>query len=275
MILKKLSLPIILLICLTIFPSSKAFSLSSASISSSFDWANLVFEIDEGADENETIIDVTSDIMWSGNQYSLWGAEASNESETIDYNSDGTRTVDINGPWVSRSVVASVDGATGGSYTQIDNDNNFLMNSVSAEANGYDHTLASATADIHRAGSFSLAAPEGITNLSYYLILPFETILNVNDSDSWTSVLEVTLTRDGDVIDHDIYDYRMDISYLLLDVMEYGVTYGLDAHIYNSISVSEDDISPPVAPVPEPTTILLLGSGLFGLGWYGRKRKKS
>lgn len=29
------------------------------------------------------------------------------------------------------------------------------------------------------------------------------------------------------------------------------------------------------APVPEPSTFLLLGSGLFGLGWYGRKRKKA
>lgn len=29
-----------------------------------------------------------------------------------------------------------------------------------------------------------------------------------------------------------------------------------------------------VAPVPEPSTILLLSGGLLGLGWYGRKRKK-
>jgi hypothetical protein len=35
-----------------------------------------------------------------------------------------------------------------------------------------------------------------------------------------------------------------------------------------------DNVSVDSAPVPEPSTLLLLGSGLSGLAWYGRKRKK-
>ena len=34
-------------------------------------------------------------------------------------------------------------------------------------------------------------------------------------------------------------------------------------------------INDDVAPVPEPSTIILLGSGLLGLGLYGRKRNKA
>ncbi len=54
---------------------------------------------------------------------------------------------------------------------------------------------------------------------------------------------------------------------LALTFSDYG---GSNEHwIVNAIKV----VGP--APVPEPSTILLLGGGLIGLGWYSRKRKSS
>jgi hypothetical protein len=39
--------------------------------------------------------------------------------------------------------------------------------------------------------------------------------------------------------------------------------------------INDGKISHIGAPVPEPSTIFLLGIGLLGLGWYGRKRNKA
>lgn len=51
----------------------------------------------------------------------------------------------------------------------------------------------------------------------------------------------------------------------------YGIPYG--SH-WNDISSSGEGIGimERVAPVPEPTTMLLLGSGLIGLAGYGRRK---
>lgn len=43
----------------------------------------------------------------------------------------------------------------------------------------------------------------------------------------------------------------------------------------DGVDDATNNTDPAPAPVPEPSTILLLGSGLLGLGWYGRKRKKA
>lgn len=42
-----------------------------------------------------------------------------------------------------------------------------------------------------------------------------------------------------------------------------------------SYAFEADNIAVGTAPVPEPSTLLLLGSGLAGLGFYARKRRKA
>ena len=76
---------------------------------------------------------------------------------------------------------------------------------------------------------------------------------------------------------------EIDGSYSLLGTSFFGNAWAagdLSLYYWDSISADNVDsisvtINDDPAPVPEPSTFLLLGSGLAGLGFYARKRKKA
>lgn len=76
----------------------------------------------------------------------------------------------------------------------------------------------------------------------------FDLAQDVIDSINLTGMLEVVIDRNGS---SDFYGF----DYAML-----------------SDELGDDTNN---NPVPEPSTVLLLGSGLMGLAWYGRKRKKA
>jgi hypothetical protein len=78
----------------------------------------------------------------------------------------------------------------------------------------------------------------------------------------------------GFVLDdlNDVLTYGVDLS--LADISQVGILFTSEKNIpYPRIGSWLVTIES--SPVPEPSTIILLGSGLLGLGWYGRKRKKA
>lgn len=156
-----------------------------------------------------------------------------------------------------------------------------LIVSAFAAADGTTNTWAEASGDLHRSGGFIVDYNMELTfSIDYYLdsFLEFDNG-EEEEASIYNSLIEISFTKDGGVLD-DLHLVATDFgegSLMFTALFEAGF-YGIDAHMYSSVfagSTLNDIDSGGAAPVPEPSTMVLMGLGLVGLAGYGRKRLKT